>query len=104
MAGDRGVASPASYVVSGAWPSGRISGPRVVEYARQFAVRLTTEIEGRSIREVARLAGVSHSTLLAVLGGDRWPDMVTIAKLEDALGADLWPGVEVRQRLGPRRS
>jgi lambda repressor-like predicted transcriptional regulator len=72
----------------------------VVTYARLFALRVASLMDERSLRDVARLAGLSHSTLHAVLGGDRWPDMVTIAKLEDAFDAELWPGVEARRILG----
>lgn len=67
-------------------------------YAQLFARRLLRAVGDRSLREVARAAGLSHSTLLAVMKGDRWPDMVTIAKLEQALDTDLWPGQEVRRR------
>ncbi len=96
---------PAAYVEAGEWPAARLSGPRLVLYAQEFAFRLEAAINNRSVREVARLAGISHSTLLAVLGGERWPDMVTIAKLEEALEADLWPGVFLRSggRTGPPR-
>lgn len=97
MSGPRGVGPPASYVVAGAWPHGAVSGPAIVEYARLFALRLSQETSNRPIRDVARLAELSHSTLLAILHGQRWPDMATIAKLEDALDMDLWPGPEVRQ-------
>lgn len=100
MAGDRKVGPPASYAVAGAWPHARLKGPRIVAYAQLFAARLADEIGGRSLREVARVAGLSHTTLLAVLTGDRWPDMVTIAKLEEGLQTDLWPGPEVRRKLG----
>jgi hypothetical protein len=27
-----------------------------------------------------------------VLAGDIWPDMMTVARLENQLGARLWPG------------
>lgn len=84
------------YVVGDAWPNAKLKGPRLVLYAQVFARRLQAAIDERSLREVARLAGISHSTLLAVMAGQRWPDMVTIAKLEEALDVDLWPGPEVR--------
>lgn len=87
---------PNTYVEAGAWPDARLTGPRLVLYAQAFARRLQTAIDQRPVREVARLAEISHSTLLAVMGGARWPDMVTIAKLEEALDADLWPGVSLR--------
>ena len=91
-----GTRPPADYISSGSWPTGKLEGPRVVLYARGFAMRLGAAVGGRSLREVAREAGLSHSTLLAVMTGARWPDMVTIAKLEDSLQADLWPGPEIR--------
>ncbi len=66
-------------------------------YAQLFARRLEQAVGDRPLREVARAAGLSHSTLLAVMRGHRWPDMVTIAKLEQALDVDLWPGRDLRR-------
>ncbi len=88
---------PVEYIVSGDWPFASLSGPRLVSYAQLFARRLHHAVGDRSIREVARTANLSNSTLLAVMGGTRWPDMVTVAKLEEALDIDLWPGEEVRR-------
>ena len=101
----RELGPPVAYVEAGDWPAARLAGPRVVLYAQGFAFRLEEAINHRPVREVARLADISHSTLLAVLGGERWPDMVTIAKLEEALDADLWPGAFLRSegRTGPTR-
>jgi DNA-binding phage protein len=65
------------------------------EAARQFAVRLREAIdasEDGSVRKVARAAGLSHATLLAVLNGTTWADLYTVAKLEVALGRALWHG------------
>ena len=90
--------APASYLTSGQWPEGEISGPRVVLYAQGFAVRLHAAIWNRAIREVARAADISHTTLAAVMAGTRWPDMLTIAKLEESLQTELWPGRELRSR------
>ncbi len=45
-----------------------------------------------SVRKVARVAGLSHATLLAILGGATWADLYTVAKLEVALGEALWRG------------
>jgi transcriptional regulator with XRE-family HTH domain len=50
------------------------------------------EIGTRSIRSVAEVTGVDHTTLLGLLRGRSWPDLVTIARLEQGLAADLWPG------------
>jgi hypothetical protein len=29
---------------------------------------------------------------LGILDGQKWPDLETIAKIEEGTGADLWPG------------
>ncbi len=60
-------------------------------YAQRFAANLVGAVRGRSLRQVAREADISHSTLLAVMAGARWPDMITVAKLEESLDLDLWP-------------
>ncbi len=60
-------------------------------YAQRFAANLADVVRGRSLRQVAREADISHSTLLAVMAGARWPDMITVAKLEESLDLDLWP-------------
>ena len=62
------------------------------EVARRLAANLRSVIGERSIRSVAAHAEVNHATLLAILAGRVWPDAYTIATLESALGADLWPG------------
>lgn len=93
--------APASYISSGSWPTGAVAGPRVVLYARAFARAVQDAMADRPVREVARQAGLSHTTLLAVLHGERWPDMITIAKLEESLRADLWPGPELRRPKEP---
>ena len=96
----RGLRPPAEYLISGDWPTGGVRGPIEVEYARQFCLRLANAIKGRPIRDVARGANISHTTVIAVLAGARWPDMATVAKLEVALASDLWPGSDVRAKLG----
>jgi transcriptional regulator with XRE-family HTH domain len=89
-------------VARGLWPRAELSEGGYVLYAQEFARRLEDAIGSTPIRVLARDATVSHSTVLAVLRGERWPDMVTIAKLEDALEVDLWPGPEIRARRRAR--
>lgn len=60
-------------------------------YAAEVSRRLAAAVDGRSLRDVAAEADLDHTTLWAVLRGDRWPDLVTLAKLESALGVRLWP-------------
>lgn len=82
---------PRSYIVSGSWPDGRGSDEVPVRYVQELAMNLAEAIGDRSLREVGRLAGVDHTTISAVLAGDRWPDLVTVARLEQGLGVRLWP-------------
>lgn len=60
---------------------------------QQFAATLQERVGGRSLREVAGVAGVPHSVLGAVLAGRRFPDFVTVVRLEAVLGP-LWPNVD----------
>ena len=86
---------PRSYLVSGAWPTGRIKGPPEARYAAEVARRLAKAMEGQSLRAVAREAGLDHTTVRALAEGERWPDLITIARLEQALGSRLWPDGDV---------
>lgn len=77
--------------MDGEWPDGSVDGPAEVRYAQQLAIRLRDAIGGRSLREIARAARVDHTTISAIMAGRRWADLVTIARLETALGVRLWP-------------
>lgn len=93
MVGRRGVRrAPRDYAADGAaWPDTPTDGPPEAEAARLIALRLGEAIGGHSLRAVARDAGLDHTTLSAVLAGRRWPDLVTVVRLERALNCDLWP-------------
>jgi len=84
-------ARPAPRELAEGWPDSG-STDVVGEVARQFAVNVQAAIGDRSVRAVARDAGLDHTTLLAVLHGRSWPDLATVARLESGLGVDLWPG------------
>lgn len=71
------------------WPDNRCEDP-VAEFARQFALNLREAMGTTSIREVARQSGVDRTVIGLILGGASWPDMVTIVRLELALGR-IWP-------------
>ncbi|MFC0678427.1 hypothetical protein ACFFGH_11320 [Lysobacter korlensis] len=77
------------------WPA-RPSDDPVAEVARRLVLNVEREIGGRSVRSVAESAQVDHTTLLGLLRGRSWPDLVTIARLERGLEADLWPGLPKR--------
>jgi len=64
----------------------------VGEVARLLALNLKAAIGEMALRDAANLAGIDHSTLYAILQGNSWPDISTLAKLERGLNCDLWPG------------
>lgn len=82
-------ASPAE--LTPGWPSEPSPDP-IAEVARRFAVSVQQEMGGRSIRSVADAAGISHVSLLSIFAGRTWPDLATIARIERAMGTDVWPG------------
>lgn len=81
---------PLSYVVSGTWPEAELSEP-VAVYAQDVARRLKAAVAETGYRSVGRAAGLDHTTVMSVVRGERWPDLITIAKLELALDLRLWP-------------
>ncbi len=68
----------------------------MAEVARRLVLNVRTAMDGRSIRAVAADVGVGNVTLSNVLAGKAWPDLATIARLEQGLDVDLWPGRPVR--------
>lgn len=47
---------------------------------------------GLSLRALAGPAGIDATSLSRLLKGSVVPDVATVANLERALDADLWPG------------
>jgi transcriptional regulator with XRE-family HTH domain len=85
---------PKAYLRAGAtWPNGRLlaSAPVAAHWAAEISRRLSAALAGRSKSGVAEAAGVARSTLYDVLTGETWPDLVTIAALEEVLELELWP-------------
>lgn len=72
------------------WPD-MASSDQSAESMRQLALNIRHAIGGRSIRSVAAECGLSHVTVLNVLNGKSWPDVWTIAHLEQGLKTGLWP-------------
>ncbi|MEV7761976.1 helix-turn-helix transcriptional regulator [Curtobacterium flaccumfaciens] len=83
------------------WPE-VASEDKLTEIARAFVLRLKVALGDESIRAVAARAGMSHVTVLKILGGRAWPDLATIARLELALDTDLYSSVEVRAKRSGR--
>ena len=74
----------------------RKGSPPEVFLAAALARRLKERIGDESIRYIAKKADLSPQTILNILNGRSWPDLRTIAKLENALNGQLW-GSEHRQ-------
>ena len=74
----------------------RKGSPPEVFLAAALARRLQEKIGDESIRYIAKKADLSPQTILNILNGKSWPDLRTIAKLENALNGQLW-GSEHRQ-------
>jgi hypothetical protein len=90
MAGRVARATPAE-LSPGSWPFDPSPDPHA-EVARLFVNRLRKAMGDQSVRAVAKDAGLNHAGLNKLLAGGSWPDLLTIARLERTLGADLWPG------------
>ena len=90
--------APRTYVRSGEWPDGGIDYRPAVVVSR-LAQALQGAMGGRSLRRVAEAAGTTHSTLLNIIAGERWPSVVTIAKLEATLDRPLWPSFLADSKL-----
>ncbi|MDE0132304.1 MAG: helix-turn-helix transcriptional regulator [bacterium] len=91
---------PVTYVApKGKFPQGpyRSETPPEVFLAAGLARRLKDRIEKDSIRHFAHKANLSPQTLVNILRGETWPDLLTIARLEHALERKLW-GNEHRKR------
>lgn len=81
---------PQPWELSANWPDVAVSDS-AGEVARLLAVNLRKAMGGRSARAVAAETGVDHTLIGKVLNGKTWADLATVARLEDALGVDLWP-------------
>jgi lambda repressor-like predicted transcriptional regulator len=94
--GDKRRLKPLAYVVEGVWPHAVLSDHHGAWVAQEVAARLRRVIDanGWSVAEVSRRTGVSRMTIVQVLDGVVWCDLLTIANLEKALEVDLWPGRE----------
>lgn len=77
--------------LTSSWPDVPSTDP-AGEMARRFTLKLQAAMGDRGVRDVARDAGINHSTLISLLAGKTWPDFLTMARLETALHTQLWPG------------
>lgn len=77
------------------WPHGETTDP-AGSVADAFASRLQAAVGDRSIRSVVAECHLNHQTVHAILAGEVWPDMYTIAHLESGLRTPLWPATTRR--------
>ena len=89
---------PNAHVKRGDWPDATLDGTAAAIYAQHIARCLQTAMGDRSRKEIARLTGLSDVTIAAVLSGDNYPDLRTLARLETALDAQLLPDWPARNR------
>ena len=89
---------PKHHVTNGNWPEATLDGTPAATYAQHLARNLRDAIGDRSRKEIARLTGLSDVTIAAVLTGDNYPDLRTVARLETALGRRLLPDWPARTR------
>ena len=90
---------PIEYVVSGQWPNAELEPSVPAEYAQAFARNVLTTTAGQSLRQIAHSADLDPMTVRGLLRGDRFPDTVSVSKLEAAYRALLWPRDSERRRI-----
>ena len=90
----RKYAPPRTWVVDGGtWPDGPLEEgtPPYAAVTAAIARAYRQAAGSRSLRSVAAQAGIDATSLGRTLSGETVPDVHTVAVLEDALGAALWP-------------
>jgi DNA-binding phage protein len=74
------------------WPHAQLTDPgaaAVQDIARTLARILGDH--GMSLRRIADASGVNRQAIADLIEGRSWPDIVTVARLGDALAVPLWP-------------
>ena len=77
----------------GIWPQGPLKVPEKPEarFFIELSMNLRNALKGKSKRQVARDAGISHQTLYDILNGDTWAGVPIVFRLEKALRKSIWP-------------
>lgn len=87
---------PLDYVVSGIWPHAQLEPSVPAAFAQAFARNVFDATRRMSLREIARTAELDPMTVRALLRGERYPDTVSVGKLEAAYRRLLWPSDDER--------
>ncbi|WP_335941620.1 helix-turn-helix domain-containing protein [Streptomyces sp. PTD5-9] len=79
--------------MAGDWPYAVMDGYRPAQVGQAIARALAEAMErkGLSANALATASGVNRQVISNVLAGSTWPDLLTVASLEDTLGEMLWP-------------
>jgi ribosome-binding protein aMBF1 (putative translation factor) len=74
------------------WPEGDVADPAaaVVQHIARVLVR-EMDARGLSLRRVAATSGVNRQSIAELAAGLTWPDVQTVARIEDALAAQMYP-------------
>lgn len=80
---------------NGTWPDGPLirAAPPEARDAQHIAIAfrdICQATKGLTIADAAARAQIPEPVLQGLLDGDTWPDLVTVARLERALGVPLW--------------
>lgn len=84
------VSRPTPADLTPGWPESP-SPDYAAEIARQLAQNLKVSLGKRSVRSAVEGAEVDEATVRRILAGSIWTDLRTIARLEYALGARIYP-------------
>ncbi|MEU4511808.1 helix-turn-helix transcriptional regulator [Nonomuraea wenchangensis] len=87
--------APNTYIVSGEWPHAELSpdAPIGAHAEQEIARRLKAAMEARGLthRSLGERSGLGWRTIGRVLLGDVYPDVATLARLEEALDTEIYP-------------
>ena len=84
---------PAEHLQDGEiWPNGTLKDTAPIEayFSKALAQRLHHARAGRSLKEVAHMAGVSQDAISRLLRGKTWGTIPVIVRIEHALDTQLW--------------
>lgn len=91
---------PCDTVPAGTWPDGPLSEDAAVRYVQLIARALHAHLTTTSLRAFSRAAAMSPTTVVAIRDGTRYPDVLSLARLELAAGTPLIPPWETRKVSG----
>ncbi|WP_253208829.1 helix-turn-helix domain-containing protein [Streptomyces niphimycinicus] len=91
--GNRRAKKPCEYAMDGFWPYAVMDHHLGAQVAQAVARTLAEAMERQNIsaNALAQASDVNRQVIANVLAGTVWPDLLTVANLEGALGESLWP-------------